>query len=136
MTWSVSTAARNDMADAVDARVNAGAGTAVIEIRSGGKPASPDNAATGTLLASFSLPNPAFGAAATGTITLNGVPISATVAATGTAGYARIKDRDGNGVVDGTVTAAGGGGDIIVQSTSFVSGTTARITAGTLTQPG
>lgn len=125
---TIDNTSRSAMADAYDDQVNTGSGTATIEIRtaSGGG---------GTLLATFSLPNPAFGAAANGVLTLNGTPISATIAATGTASHCRIKDRNGTVRGDGTVTATGGGGLIEFATVSFVSGATARITGGTMTQP-
>ncbi len=135
MTWSVSAVGRNNMLDAFDASVNNGGGTATMEIRSGAKPATPETTATGTLLATINLANPAFATAATGSMDIAGVPLSATAAATGTAGYARIKDRAGTAVADGTVTATGGGGDVQIASTSVVSGTTVRVTGGALTLP-
>jgi len=136
MTWSLSAAARNNMLDALDTTVNTGGGTATIEIRTGTKPATPETAATGTLLATFNLANPAFEAAAAGSMDIDANPVlTATAAATGTAGYARIKDRGGNGVADGTVTATGGGGDVTIASTSVVSGTTVRVTGGSLSLP-
>lgn len=134
MAWSISTALRTTLADAIDDAVNTGSGTAVIEIRTGSAPGI-GNAATGTLLASISLSNPAFGNAASGVITLSGVPLSVTAAATGTAGYCRMKDRNGTAVGEGSVTATGGGGDLTLASTSISSGATVRITSGTITVP-
>lgn len=134
MTWAIPTAVRNSLADQYDSLVSTGAGTATVTIRTGAAP-GPNAAASGTLLATFSLQNPAFGAAATGVITLQGVPISATAAATGTAGHCRIHDRDGTVVGEGTVTATGGGGDVELASTSISAGVTVRITSGTVTMP-
>lgn len=134
MAWAIDSTLRNTLADAVDDAVNTGSGTAVIEIRTGSPPGI-GNAATGTLLASISLQNPAFGNAASGIITLNGTPLSATASATGTAGYCRLKDRNGTARGEGTVTATGGGGDLTLASTSIVSGATVRITSGTITVP-
>jgi hypothetical protein len=136
MTWSVSAVGRNNMLDAFDATVNTGGGTATMEIRSGTKPATPETAATGTLLVTLNLANPAFEAAAAGALAIDATPeLTAVAAATGTAGYARIKDRAGTAVADGTVTATGGGGDVQIASTSIVSGTTVRVTGGSLTLP-
>lgn len=105
------TALRNTLADAVDAAINSGAGTAVLEILDGA-----------TLLVSFNLQNPAFGAAASGIITLQGTTISATAGASGTADGFQIKDRDGTVLISGAVTATGGGGDIEVTNTNIASG--------------
>jgi hypothetical protein len=69
-------------------------------------------------------------------LTLAGVPLSATASATGTAAKAELRDNAGNVIVSGlTVTASGGGGDIIISSTSITSGQTVQVTSGTITHP-
>lgn len=136
MAWTVSAAARTAMLDAFDDQVNTGAGTATMEIRSGAKPATPETAASGTLLATINLANPAFEAAAAGALPIDADPdLEAVAAASGTAGHARIKNRNGVAVADGTVTATGGGGDVTIASTTVTSGTTVRVTGGSLTIP-
>lgn len=114
MALAHSTAAKNTMLDAIDTLINTGAGTAVLKIRAGsvGTP--------GTVLATINLGNPAFGAAASGAMTMSGLPLSDTSAdATGTAGMFEILDRDANVVVSGSITATGGGGDMTMPSTSI-----------------
>ena len=116
---------RNTLADAVDAAINTGAGTAVLEIL-----------ATATVLATINLQNPAFGAASSGVITLAGVTLSDTSAdATGTADGFQIKDRNGTVVLSGTVTGLSGGGDIELDNTSIVATQQVDITALTYTAP-
>ena len=61
MALSLATAARNAMCDALVDLLDAGAAAAKIEIRSGTRPANPNTAATGTLLATVTLIDPAFG---------------------------------------------------------------------------
>jgi hypothetical protein len=135
MALSLPAASRNAACDAVVDRCDAG-GAGSIEIRTGSKPASADDAATGTLLATIPLAATAFGAAVAGVATLQGVPLSDTSADnTGTAGWARVKSGGGATVFDGTVTASGGGGDFTLASTSVVAGTTVRLTSGTVTMP-
>ena len=118
------TATRNALADQVDTQVNTGVGTAALEIL-----------ATSTVLVSFNLPNPAFGAASGGTITMSGLPLSNTASATGTANKFQVKDRDGTVVFDGSVTATGGGGDMTLDNTSINSGQTVQIDTFTYTAP-
>jgi hypothetical protein len=111
---TLATASRNAMANALNTLVNTGAGTAALRLLN-----------NSTVLVSFSLPNPAFGAAATGTITLNGTPLSATASA-GTATIPNayeIVDRGGAVVASGPVTT----GDAIT------SGQTVSLNSYTLT---
>lgn len=69
-------------------------------------------------------------------LTLSGVPLSAVASATGTAAKAELRDNAGSVVVGGlTVTASGGGGDIIISSTAITSGQTVQVTSGTITHP-
>lgn len=124
MAITLTATLRNAKADAVDDAVNTGVGTAQLVIRAGT-----------TDLVAFSLPNPAFGAAATGTITLNGVPISANATAAGTADGFQVKNRDGTLLYSGTVTATGGGGDVTVDNTSIANGQEVQLTSHTYTQP-
>lgn len=70
------------------------------------------------------------------TLTLSGVPLSATASASGTAAKAELRNNAGTVIVGGlTVTASGGGGNIIISSTSITSGQTVQITSGTITHP-
>jgi len=67
-------------------------------------------------------------------LTLTGLPLSATASATGTAALAEFRNNAGTVVVSGlTVTAAGGGGDIIIGTTSINSGQTVQVHSGTIT---
>lgn len=56
--------------------------------------------------------------------------LSATAGATGTAAFFRIVDKDGDCVMQGTITATGGGGDMELVTTSIVSGQTVNLTDG------
>ena len=142
MTLSINTAARNAAVDAIRVLPDAGAAAGVLRIYSGAKPATPATTATGTLLAAITLNKPSFGAGAVGVSTIITTPtISGVAAATGTAGYYRIltsteAGSTGLGVIDGVVTATGGGGDLTLDTVSIVSGVTVTCTGGTLTMPG
>jgi hypothetical protein len=133
---SFSDSLRNSRANAITTACDAGSGAAILEIRTGAKPTSPDDAATGTLLASVTLNDPSFGAAADGVITLDDSPAltDASADATGTAAHFRIKTSAGAGVVDGTVTATGGGGDLTLNTVSLVASATFTVTGGTITE--
>lgn len=135
MALSFSDALRNARANAITTACDAGA-AAILELRTGAKPASPDDAATGTLLASVTLNDPSFGTAVDGVITLDDSPAltDASADATGTAAHFRIKTSAGAGVVDGTVTATGGGGDLTLNTTSLVASASFTITGGTITE--
>lgn len=134
MAVRLSTAARNATTNAITALVDAGSGPGVIEIRSGSQPATAQDAATGTLLATVTLADPSFGASATGTATGTD-PAAVSAVATGTAGWFRVKDSTGATVFDGSATASGGGGDMQLSSTSLTSGGSVDITSLTYTTP-
>lgn len=135
MTTIISTAARNAAAGAIAVLPDGGTGAGYIEIRTGTQPAGPGSAATGTLLATVTLGDPSFGSPATGVCTLAGLPIAATGAGDGTAGYARIYDGDDVAVLDCSVTAEGGGGQIELNTTTISTGVDFELTAGTITMP-
>lgn len=130
----LATTARNAAADAVVDLLDAGAGAATIEIRTGSQPADPQTTATGTLLATVTLIDPAAGSASTGVATITD-PVSVTGAAAGTAGWARFKDSTGAAVMDCDVTATGGGGSITLSTTTISVGVTVDMGAITYTQP-
>ena len=76
-------ALRTILADAVDAHVNTGAGTAVLRLRDGT-----------TTIVDFALANPAFGGAVAGVIALSGTPIDATAGAAGDVDNFQIVNRN------------------------------------------
>ena len=134
MAWGLGTAARNAACDAVVDLIDAGAGPGTMEIRSGTRPATPATTATGTLLATVTFADPAFGNSSTGSATVTD-PAAVTAVATATASWCRIKDSNGVAHLDGDVTATGGGGDVTLASTAISSGQTVDITGGSITMP-
>lgn len=134
MTFRVAVAARNAGLDAILDRANAGAGPGVVEYRTGAQPATADTAASGTVLVTFTLADPAFAPASAGVKDLDADPdISATAVATGTAGWARIKDSDGNTVCDLSIGTSGA--DVTINSTSITAGQTVNLTLGSISDP-
>ncbi len=131
---TLATTARNAAADAVVDLVDAGVGAGYVEIRTGAQPASPQVAATGVLLVTITLNDPAYGSAVAGVCTLDVTPQPSAVAvATNTAGWARMYDSAASAVLDGACSTAGA--FVNLASTSIVSGTTVTVTSGSYTQP-
>jgi hypothetical protein len=135
MATRLATATRNAACDAVVDLLDGGVGVGTIKIYTGTQPATANDAATGTLLVTVSLADPAFGTASSGASTLQGVPLSGTGVAAGTAGWARLADSSDATVMDGSVTGTGGGGQIEMDTTTVSIGLTVTITAGTVTMP-
>jgi hypothetical protein len=112
-----------------------------LRIYSGSKPAGPDEAiGAQTLLAELTLSNPAFGNAADanpgGRATAGTITDDSSANATGTASFFRAVQGGGNtGVIDGDVTATGGGGDLQLNSVSIQAGAQVSITSWTFTVP-
>lgn len=136
MTIRLPIATRNAAANAVADLVDAGAGSGLVRIYTGTQPANADLAPTGTLLATFTTNDPAFGTSGTGTANFIVVPaISTTGVAPGDAGWFRVFDSTGATVLDGSVTATGGGGDLIMNTVTVSIGLALQLTAGTITMP-
>lgn len=134
MATRLSTTARNAAADAVVDLVDAGAGAGTLKIYSGSQPATANDTPAGTLLATVTWADPAFGAASAGVATATD-PAAVTGVAAGTAGCFLVEDSAGNNVWDGTVTATGGGGDLELATTTISVGVSVDITSFTYTQP-
>lgn len=123
--------------NAIVDRLDLGAGAGLLRIYTGTPPTNVDAAPTGTLLAELTLSDPAFQGAVDanpgGRATANSITSDASANATGTAGYFRAVDSDSNGIIQGTVTATGGGGDMELNSTSIVLGVEVAVTSWTFT---
>lgn len=134
MAITLATATQNAKANAAVDLIDGGTGAGSLQIRSGTRPASANDAATGTLLAEVVLGNPAFGDSAAGVATLAD-PDPVTGVAAGTATWFRVLDGDNATIFDGDVTATGGGGDLTLATTTISIGLSVDITGGTYTQP-
>lgn len=134
MALSVSAALASAMANQVTALVDAGAGPGTLKVYTGAKPATVATAASGTLLATFTLADPALAAAVAGVATADFDPdLSATVAADGDAGWFRIADSAGVAHIDGTCGTAGE--DLNFLSVTWATGGAVNLTTGTFTMP-
>jgi hypothetical protein len=128
------TSARNASTNGVVDLLDVGGG-GTLTIYTGSPPADPQTAPSGTLLATLVLSNPAFGSAASGEADANAITDDASADATGTAGWFRLADAAATGIIDGTITATGGGGDIEFNTVSFVAGGVVSIDSLSVNQP-
>ena len=130
MALTISAADAQAMASTLATQIGS---AATIEIRTGSKPATPETAASGTLLATVAI---------TGSFTASGGSITAanpaavTATGTGTAGYFRVKTSGGTAKIDGVVTTvAVGTGDMQLDNTSIIAGGSVDIGVPTFTVP-
>jgi hypothetical protein len=127
MALTVAAASAQAMGAALATNIGA---AATIEIRSGTKPATPETAVSGTLLATVAISG---SFTSTGGVLTAADPAAASVVATGTAGYFRLKQSGGTAVLDGTVSTTGA--DMNLSSTSLISGGTVDLGVPTITAP-
>lgn len=138
MATRISTAAAAAACNSVVDLLDGGAGAGYIEIRTGAQPASPDTAATGTLLGTLVLSDPAFGNATSANpavATASAITSDTTADASGTAGWFRGYDSAAGAVIDGNITGSGGGGDMELDNTSIVAGGTIAVSSWTISLP-
>jgi len=131
--------AKTAILNAIKTDIDAGAAAGKLRIYSGAMPATPETAASGTLLAELTL------SYAMGSITGSGATLKLEFGAitqdssadnTGTAGYFRVLRNDGTtAVLDGDVTVTGAGGTLQLNTTSIVSGGPVLVTAFTISVP-
>ena len=134
MPTRIPTDTRNAMAAAAAGRADGGAAPGKIRVYTGAQPASANDAASGTLLVTFTLNDPAYAAPATGVCTLDVDPeITADPVASGTAGWFRLLDSDDNTVVDGACGTSGA--QLNLTTTTLEVGVDVTIVSGTMTQP-
>lgn len=132
MALSFSTTLRNSRADEITAALG---GSALLRIYDGSVPANVGaSLGSSTLLAELTC-NATFAPAASGgVLTLNGITQDSSANATGTAAYFRLVTSGGTAVIQGTVTATGGGGDLTLNTTSISSGAAVSVTSFTITE--
>lgn len=124
----------NRMTQVVNA-IDAGAGAGKLRIYDGTRPATGAAITTQVLLAELTFADPC-GTVTNGVLTFSALTADASADASGTASWARVVDSDGNFVMDMSVTATGGGGDVELNTldivaTGLVQGTATRsITEG------
>lgn len=130
MAIQYSVATRNAKLDAVE---TAGGTTVALEIRTGAVPANCAAAGSGTVLSTILLPTDWMSAPSSGLKSLLGTWQDTSAAAAGTAAHFRMytsqatKDNT-TCFMQGTVTATGGGGDLILDNAVIAIGQTVTVT--------
>lgn len=122
-----STSVRNAWLDSVESSIGS---SPVLEIRTGTQPADCAASDTGTLLVSVTLPSDWMSNASAGSKSKSGT-WSASASATGTAGHFRIK-KSGTCHIQGSISTAGGGGDMILDNLSIFSGQAFAVSTATI----
>ncbi|WP_330473836.1 hypothetical protein [Terrabacter sp. C0L_2] len=131
----LSTASRNAAVSAIAGLVDADAGPGKVLIYDGTIPADAGTAVTTqVLLATVILGDPAYAAPSAGTVT-GADPASVNAVASGTAAWFRQTDNSGDVVMDGDVTATGGGGTMTLSTVSLTTGSPVDITSLSITMP-
>lgn len=130
MALQLSEAVRNASADAKETATGT---SPTMEIRTGSPPADCAAADSGTVLATLTLPSDWMAAASGGSKAKAGTWQDLSADATGTAGHFRIKQST-TCHWQGTVSASGGGGDMIVSSTSFTAGQSFTVDTFSITE--
>lgn len=124
--------------DAILSLLNVGGVAGTIQIFTGTIPATAETADSGTKLSTLTFSTTAFASSVdnadgTAKATANAIASDTNAAATGTAGYFRSKDKNGVVILQGTVGTANA--DMILNTTSIVSGATVSITSYTVQLP-
>lgn len=133
MTVQLSVRVRNARLDAIESTIGV---SAKLEIFSGSPPASCATATSGVKLAEFDLGADWAAAASLGVKNFNALPLTSTGIAGGNAGYFRIFDNSGADCdFQGTVTATGGGGDMVVDNASIAVGQPVNVLAFEMNEP-
>ena len=123
MALTLETPLRDDLANQIDDSVNAGAGTSNLKFET----------SADAEVATIDFQNPAFGAAVTGVITLQGTPLEDASATAGTIAQFSIFARDGTKQLEGVVLVSGG--DINITSLVIAGGDTIELTSFSITVP-
>jgi hypothetical protein len=132
--FKISTAARNAACNGIVDLLDVGAAAAALTVRTGAPPTNVADADSGTLLATLTFSDPAFGNAATGVATASAIT-NGTAVASGTAGHFRAKDSDANTIFQGTAGEAGDTPDLVFDESAIVLGGVVAVSSFTVTVP-
>lgn len=127
MALTISAAAVQAMGAALATDIGSGS---ILEIRSGAKPATPETAAAGTLLASITITG---SWSSSGGVLTAADPGAVTIGTTGVAAHFRLKTSGGTAKIDGTVGTSAA--DLILATTALSSGATLDLGVPSLTVP-
>lgn len=127
MTLGYTTTLRNAQLDQVTTAVGT---SGKLRIYDGSRPAT--GGTVTNLLAELPCSATFAGAASSGSLTVNAITTDASADATGTATWFRVVTSANAFVMDGSVTATGGGGDLQLNSTSLTVGGSVAVTSFTI----
>lgn len=132
MALSFTTTLRNNRLDEITAAVG---GSGLLRIYAGTAPANVGaSLGSATLLAELTCNATFAPAASSGTLTLNSITQDSSANATGTASFFRLATSAGTAIVQGTVTATSGGGDLELNTTAISSGAAVSVTSFVITE--
>lgn len=127
-----SVSVRNQMLDAIE---NAIGVSPVFELRSGVVPANETIVDTGLLLAEIFLPSDWLASSFGANKNIAGIWETLSANDTGTATYFRVKDSSrATTYLQGNVSLAGGGGELILDDVNILAGSPIKITSFSFTQ--
>ena len=132
--FRVRTTTANSALTAINNDINAGSGPGKLRIYSGTIPATPETAASGTLLAELTLSDPC-GSVANKILTFGAITQDSSADASGTAAWFRVLDSDNNAIFDGDVTVTGAGGTLQLNTTNIVALGPVLVTGFSVTVP-
>ena len=130
-TIQYSTGARNARATALNTTLSS---APVLNLYSGTKPANCAASAPSGQLAQLTLPSSAFAAPSSGVMSLAGTWTGTASAAGTCASFRFYESTNTTCIVQGTVTASGGGGDLTFDNAVFASGQTLNISSFAITE--
>lgn len=130
MTLDLNNTLANAILDRYDTEFPAGS---ILEIRTGAPPGA-DNAATGTVLATITLPATPWAAAAASSKAKNGTWSDPSADAAGTAAHFRLKNAADTKREEGTITSTlVGTGDMLLDNVSIAAGQVVTVASYTRT---
>ena len=136
--FKISTAARNAACNGIVDLIDGGTGAGRLEIRTGDPPTNLSDASSGTLLATLTFSNPAFGDAALGSGIANAITSDTSADDSGDAGYFRAfagEAADTAAIFQGTAGNADDTPDMIFDNKSIVAGGTVACSSFVLVVP-
>lgn len=130
--------AKTAILNAIKTDIDSGGAAGKLRIYTGTYPATPETAATGTLLAELTLSYPMgsiTGSGATLALTFSAITQDSSADASGVAGYARVVKSDGSSIFDCDVSTTGGGGTLQLNTTNIVAGGPVLVTSFVISVP-
>lgn len=135
LNLKISTSARNGATNGIVDLIDAGSGAGTIEIRTGAPPTNVADADSGTKLATLTFSDPAFGNSSTGVATASAITSDTSADASGVAGHFRVKDSDGNVIMQGTAGETADTPNMVFDNKTFVAGGVVAISSFTYSTP-